>query len=64
MRDRVLVESEACHVRAAIDSWTKANKPGPEQVITVRILAEGETVEDVARSTYEDLRLRFGLDAP
>lgn len=64
VKDRVVVESETCHVRAAVADYCKKMKPDADQVLTTRLLREGETREDVARSAYEALRARFPQPDP
>lgn len=61
---RVMVTSETCQVRSAVQSWMKSAKPGPDQVVITRLLAEGESMEDATHSEYEVLRARLGLDGP
>ena len=54
-----MVETETCQVRAAVAAYRKKVQPDPEQIVTTRLLAEGESREDVDRARYEAMRARF-----
>lgn len=58
-KDRVVVEVETCQVRAAVDDYRKKMNPDAEQVVTTRLLREGESRTDLDRDAYEAMRARF-----
>ena len=59
IRDRVVVDSERCVIRAAIEAFRKREKPGPEIVIRTEVLPVGQVRADVERSAFEALRARL-----
>lgn len=59
IRDRVLVETETCLVRQAIEDFKKQQSPGPDQLLRTTILAPGDTKADHERDAFEALRARM-----
>lgn len=59
IRDWVLVETETCLVRRAIEDFKKQQSPGPDQLLRTTILAPGETKAGRERDDYEALKARM-----
>jgi len=56
---RYVVTDEKCNARAALAKWSEANKDaGPEVMLSVRLLSDGETETQNARAQVEAMRRR------
>ena len=58
-KGRVVVETETCQVRSAVEAYRKKMALDSDQIVKTRLLAEGESLEDLDRSTYEALQARL-----
>lgn len=54
-----MVETETCQVRSAVEAYRKKMALDSDQIVTTRLLREGESRTDLDRDAYEAMRARF-----